>query len=244
MCGRFTLKTPVAHWLADLFPTWKDDLAPSIESISAPFIAQSRYNIAPTQNILVVRIGEDGRPVIEPMRWGLVPSWADTLSAGYNMINARSESIADKPSFRPSLISKRCVVLADGYYEWKTLAPKVKEPYWIYTAGEHVFAMAGIWAENRKIPNSQSPDVPIRSVAIATIAANEDVAEVHDRMPAIKTSETQIVEWLNPGLNNTDCVPKLLAQLQSSVGVLQFRQVSTLVNRATNEGPEILEPLS
>ena len=244
MCGRFTLKTPVDHWLEDLFPTWKDDLAPSLASISAPFIAQSRYNIAPSQNILVVRLGADGCPIIEPMRWGLVPSWAETLSAGYNMINARSESIADKPSFRFSLISKRCVVLADGYYEWKTLAPKVKEPYWIHTAGEHVFTMAGIWAENRKIPNSQSPDVPIRSVSIATIAANEDVAEIHDRMPAIKNGETQIANWLNPALSNADGIPNLLEQLQSSVGVLQFRQVSTLVNRATNEGPEILEPLS
>jgi putative SOS response-associated peptidase YedK len=244
MCGRFTLKTPVAHWLADLFPTWKDDLAPSLESISAPVIAQSRYNIAPTQNILVVRLGADSCPILEPMRWGLLPSWADTLSAGYNMINARSESIADKPSFRPSLISKRCVVLADGYYEWKTLAPKVKEPYWIHTAGEHVFAMAGIWAENRKIQNLQSPDIPIRSVSIATIGANEDVAEVHDRMPAIKTSETQIADWLNPALNNVDCIPELLEQLQTSVGVLRFRRASTLVNRATNEGPEILEPLS
>ena len=244
MCGRFTLKTPVAYWLADLFPTWKDDLAPSLESISASVIAQPRYNIAPTQNILVVRLGADGCPILEPMRWGLLPSWADTLSAGYNMINARSESIADKPSFRPSLISKRCVVLADGYYEWKTLAPKVKEPYWIHTAGEHVFAMAGIWAENRKIQNLRSPDIPIRSASIATIGANEDVAEVHDRMPAIKTSETQIADWLNPARNNADCIPELLEQLQTSVGVLQFRQVSTLVNRATNEGPEILEPLN
>jgi putative SOS response-associated peptidase YedK len=244
MCGRFTLKTPVAHWLADLFPTWKDDLAPSLESISAPFIAQPRYNIAPTQSILVVRLEADGRPILEPMRWGLLPSWADTLSAGYNMINSRSESIADKPSFRPSLISKRCVVLADGYYEWKTLAPKVKEPYWIHAEGEHVFAMAGIWAENRKIQNIQSPNTPIRSVSIATIEANEDVAEVHDRMPSIKTSERQIADWLNPALNNSDCIPRLLNQLQTSVGVLQFRKVSTLVNRATNEGPEILEPLN
>ncbi len=243
MCGRFTLKTPVDHWLADLFPNWKEDLAPTLDSIPTTLLAEPRYNIAPSQNILVVRLDPNGLPLIETMRWGLVPNWADTLSAGYNMINARSESIADKPSFRPSLISKRCVVLADGYYEWKTLAPKVKEPYWIHTAGEQVFAMAGIWAENRKIQNTQSPDAPIRSVSIATIGANEDVAEVHDRMPAIKTSETQIAAWLDPALNNAGCVPELLEQLQSSVGVLQFRRVSTLVNRATNEGPEILEPL-
>lgn len=244
MCGRFTLKTPVDHWLADLFPSWKEDLAISLESIPAPFLAQARYNIAPSQNILVIRLGANGLPVAETMRWGLVPGWADTLSAGYNMINARSESIADKPSFRPSLIDKRCVVLADGYYEWKTLAPKVKEPYWIHTVGERAFAMAGIWAENRKIPITQSPDLPIRSVSIATIGASEDVADVHDRMPAIKTSETQIAAWLNPTLNNADCIPELLEQLQSSVGVLQFRRVSTIVNRATNEGPQILEPLT
>ena len=242
MCGRFTLKTPVDYWLADLFPNWKEDLTPTLESISAPFLTQARYNIAPSQNILVVRMDATGSPVIETMRWGLVPVWADTVTAGYNMINARSESIAEKPSFRPSLINKRCVVLADGYYEWKTLASKVKEPYWIHTAGEQVFAMAGIWAENRKIQNTQSPELPIRSASIATIGANEDVAEVHDRMPAIKTSEAEIAAWLNPSLDNTDCIPGLLEQLQSSVGVLQFRRVSTLVNRVTNDGPEILAP--
>ena len=243
MCGRFTLKTPVDHWLADLFPNWKDGLSQSMESIPAALLTQPRYNIAPTQSILVVRLRADGSPMIEPMRWGLVPVWADTLAAGYNMINARSESIADKPSFKPSLINKRCVVLADGYYEWKTLASKVKEPYWIHTEGEKVFAMAGIWAENRKIQNTQSPDIPIRSVSIATIGANEDVAEVHDRMPAIKTEDTQIADWLNPALNHADYIPDLMEQLKSSVGLLQFRRVSTMVNRATNEGPQILEPL-
>jgi len=240
MCGRFTLKTPVDHWLADLFPNWKEELAPTLESTPAPFVAQARYNIAPSQNILVVRLGADGSPMIEPMRWGLVPVWADTLSGGYNMINARAESIAEKPSFRPSLINKRCVVLADGYFEWKTLAPKIKEPYWIHTAGELVFAMAAIWAENRKIPNAQSPDLPMRSVSIATISANEDVSEVHDRMPAVKTSEAEIAAWLNPALNQADSIPDLLEQLKSNVGLLQFRPVSTLVNRVTNDGPEIL----
>jgi len=242
MCGRFTLKTPVANWLADLFPSWlaagglADEI--SFESTTRP-----RYNIAPTQPVLVARMDQQGILRFGGMRWGLLPAWATSLSVGYNMINARSESISDKPSFRPSLIDKRCVVFADGYYEWKKLSVKNKQPYWIHTSDERVFAMAGLWAENRKVSNGDSKKSPVFSATIITTASSEDVVEVHDRMPAILFNERQISAWLNPALNKVDSIDCLLGQLVASpTGLLQLRRVSTLVNSPVNDGAELLAP--
>ena len=243
MCGRFTLKTPVADWLANLFPNWNLDPVSAFKDI-APSLTQPRFNIAPSQQILVLRYNDNGEPTIDSMRWGLVPNWADSLSIGYNMINARSESIADKPSFRPSLISQRCVVMADGYYEWKKLSPKVKEPFWIHTAGERVFAMAGLWAENRKIQAPRLTDHAIMSATIITTESSEDVVSVHDRMPALMLNEAQIAAWLEPSLNKPDNIDRLLEQLQpTSTGILQLRRVSTRVNSPANEYSQVLDPV-
>ncbi len=241
MCGRFTLKTPVANWLADLFPNRNEVPVPASERL--PFeLTLPRYNIAPSQPIVVVRCNDNGTLSLDSMRWGLVPPWATSLSVGYNMINARSESIAEKPSFRPSLMDKRCVVLADGYYEWKKLTPKVKEPYWIHTAGEHVFAMAGLWAENRRIQNPATTGISILSATIITTASNADVVTVHDRMPAIMLNQAQIQAWLDPLKNNCDTVDELLEQLQPGpLGVLKMRRVSTLVNSPANEVASLLD---
>ena len=244
MCGRFTLKTPVADWLADLFPNWNVDPVSAVENIPES-LTQPRFNIAPSQPILVVRTKDDGVPVIDSLRWGLVPNWADSLSIGYNMINARSESIAEKPSFRPSLIHQRCVVLTDGYYEWKKLSPKIKEPYWIHTAGERVFAMAGIWAVNRKIKDPQSKNHSISSATIITTESSADVVSVHDRMPALMLNEAQIVAWLDPSLSKADNIDRLLERLRPcSTGVLQLRRVSTRVNSSANEEAEVLDPVA
>ena len=243
MCGRFTLKTPVDNWLKDLFPDWNADQELADLSLSLD-LTRARYNIAPSQQIVVVRNDSDGTPIIQGMRWGLVPVWADSLSGGYNMINARSESIADKPSFRPSLINKRCVILADGYYEWKKLTQKIKEPYWIHTVGERVFAMAGLWAENRKIQNPGSQSNSILSATIITTPSNADLTIVHDRMPALMVNSTQISAWLDPALNGTANIDSMLSQLQPSPpGVVQVRLVSTLVNRAANDGDKLLYPV-
>ncbi len=243
MCGRFTLKTPVADWLADLFPNWNLDPESALESLPTS-LRQSRFNIAPSQQILVIRSKDNGEPTIDSMRWGLVPNWAESLSIGYNMINARSESIADKPSFRPSLINQRCVVMADGYYEWKKLSPKIKEPYWIHTASERVFAMAGLWAENRKIKDPQSKNHSIASATIITTESSADVVSVHDRMPALMLNKSQIAAWLDPSLNKPDNIDRMLEQLQPcSTGILQLRRVSTRVNSPANEEAEVLSPV-
>ena len=158
------------------------------------------------------------------------------------MINARSETLAQKPSFRPSLTDKRCVVLADGYYEWKKLSQKTKEPYWIHTQGERVFAMAGLWAENRKIQNPTLPGNSIVSATIITTESNADVIGVHDRMPALMLDEAQILNWLAPSLGNTESVDCLLEQLRpSETGLLQLRKVSTLVNSPANDTDKNIE---
>ena len=243
MCGRFTLKTPVAHWLADLFPSWVDEPDAMVASLPVE-LTLPRFNIAPTQQILVVRFGKNREPIVEGMRWGLVPAWSTSLTGGYNMINARSESIADKPSFRPLLTNQRCVILTDGYYEWKKMTPKTKVPYWIHFEGENVFAMAGLWAENRQVLNTHSPGNPIRSATIITTESNSDVMHVHDRMPVILSNESQIVNWLAPSLNDADKTETLLDQLQPCpMGVLQLRQVASMVNSPVNDAMELLRPV-
>ena len=242
MCGRFTLKTPVANWLADLFPNWHEGVAFANENVPIE-LTRARYNIAPSQSILVFHVDSDGQLRLEGIRWGLLPSWADALSVGYNMINARSESIADKPSFRPSLVDKRCVILADGYYEWKKLTSKIKEPFWIHRPGEAVFAMAGLWAENFKIRVPDSKGNSIRSATIITTPSNSDTASVHDRMPAIFFDAEQISRWLAPELNQKQHSNQLLEQLKPSAdGSLIIRRVSTAVNTPKNDSESLICP--
>jgi len=229
MCGRFTLKTPVANCLADLFPDWQNKSAVDSEIGNlANEVLVARSNIAPTQPVLVVHSDSQGQLTLESMRWGLLPAWADAMSAGYNMINARSETLADKPSFRTSLVDKRCVILADGYYEWKAITPKVKEPYWIHRPDKHVFGMAGLWAENRKIASQNLSVAPsIRSTTIITTQSNADTESVHDRMPAILFTHKQISDWLSPTWNDKKHTDRLLEQLRPcELGQLTLQPVS------------------
>lgn len=243
MCGRFTLKTPVSNWLSDLFPDWSsDDTEGLLDSLPLE-VRQSRYNIAPTQPIVTARLDSNGKLQLEAMRWGLVPFWAESLSAGYTMFNARSESLVDKPSFRPSLIDKRCIVLADGYYEWKKISPKQKIPHWIHRPGEEVFAMAGLWASNHKIAQISQSEKAIHSTTIITTTSNEDTRVVHDRMPVIYTDPRSIGMWLDPQRNKKEDVDELLQLLTPSpTGTLSLRTVSNIVNHVRNDGPELINP--
>lgn len=242
MCGRFTLKTPVADWLADLFPDW-DKAGVEMPMAKLPTqVTEPRYNIAPSQPVVVARIDEQGRLDLTPMRWGLVPPWADSLSVGYKMINARSESLTEKPSFRPALIDKRCVILADGYYEWRTLDSKTKQPYWIHRTGESLFAMAGLWARNHKVHAPENPDLPTVSATIITTASNEDTQSVHDRMPAVFCRPGEIKNWLDPQWNRKECADEIVKQLKpSNKGTFELRPVSTSVNSPMHQGPSLIE---
>ena len=176
MCGRFTLKTPPDQWGQLLLPLLDIEVA---KANWGP-----RFNVAPTQNIVAIAVDcESAERFTDYFRWGLVPSWAEELSIGNRMINARAETISEKRSFTGPLKNRRCVVIADGYYEWKTEG-KLKQPYWIHPPDGGVFAMAGLWETNRRATGQ-----PVKSCTIITTAANEKLAEVHDRMPVVLVDE-------------------------------------------------------
>lgn len=177
MCGRYSLTTPVEA-MAGLFEfSERPNLAP-------------RYNIAPTQGVPVVVRTDSGARALRILRWGLVPSWAKEIGTA-PLINARAETVADKPSFKTSLRRRRCLVPADGYYEWQTTVPG-KQPYRIVMKDGGVFAFAGLW------DRWQSPEgSEIESCAFVTLAPNDMLAAIHDRMPAILPKESYAA-WLDP----------------------------------------------
>ena len=244
MCGRFTLKTPVVDWLLELFPgRFGSESNLAFAGISSETF-RARYNICPTQQILVLRQDISGRLRVDGVRWGLIPHWAEDLSIGARMINARSETLSEKPSFKPSLANKRCLVLADGYYEWKKLSTKEKQPYWIHRPDEQPFMMAGLWAENRRIPTNPQ-GIGLLSATVITTASNEDTAIVHDRMPAIIQDTSEMQTWLDLGWNQEEQPLELLSLLQPApAGTLQLRKVSNAVGKPQNDFQELIELLS
>jgi putative SOS response-associated peptidase YedK len=190
-----------------------------------------RYNIAPTQDVLAVVAGPDG-PVIEPRKWGLIPHWAKDAAIGNRMINARLETIAEKPSYSRPLKSTRCVVLADGFYEWKKTSSG-KVPVAIMPP-DGMLGFAGIWA-TWKPPEGD----PILSCTIITREAAGPVAKVHDRMPAI-LPRASWEEWISP----RDVTPEQLVEALTKAPRPDLRttEVSTRVNNPRNDSPELLKP--
>ena len=231
MCGRFTLKTPIDDLLMDLFTD--GSMRALIETAGLPHM-ESRYNIAPTQDVLVILSDDSNRLKIERMRWGLIPFWADSLQSSYSMFNARSESLAEKTSFKSLLSSHRCAVLADGYYEWQKTTPKTKTPFWIHRRDSRPFAMAGLWTTNRKIRANES----IQSTTIITVESNQDTCEVHDRMPAMLMHGEQILDWVTHR-DSADAMKRYLHP--AALGEFCLQQVSTMVNNVKHEGPSLLE---
>jgi putative SOS response-associated peptidase YedK len=176
---------------------------------------------------------------INPMRWGLIPFWADSAKSAYSMFNARSETLLEKASFKSLVSAHRCVILADGYYEWKAITPKDKEPFWIHRPNEEPFAMAGLWTTNRKA----EPGKEIISSTIITIPSNADTCEVHDRMPAILRNETEILNWVTNDISISPQVriSSVIQPLDS--GSLLLRAVSKSVNSVRFEGPELMDAI-
>ena len=221
MCGRFAFYSPHAAVIR-LFGV---AAAPEIEP---------RYNIAPTQFVATVR--EAGGPrEVAMLYWGLVPSWAKEKSIGARMINARSETLTGKPSFRSAFRRRRCLVLADGYYEWQRSAAG-KQPYFIGFADGQPFGMAGLWERWRDPATGE----PLESCCIVTTSPSPAVAHVHDRMPVIVPPDAY-AEWLDPRNEAVDRLARLFAPCPRSD--LGARPVSTRVNSARNQGPELIEPL-
>ena len=223
MCGRFTLKTPSAQ-LAEMF-----------EQLTIPEIVP-RYNIAPTQDVLCLRVS-NGQREMSLLRWGLVPFWAKDLKMGARMINARGETVAEKPAFRSAFKKRRCLVVADGFYEWKKEADG-KQPYYITRADEQPFCMAGLWESWRDKTNEDA--APVQTCTVITTNANELMSSLHDRMPVILDADKQDF-WLDPSFSERKPLEEALIPYPSDE--MKFVRVSKVVNKATNEVPECVVPI-
>ena len=225
MCGRITLSTD------------KDDLQSRwgfIDPIGVLDLIKPRYNIAPSQNSPTLMVKEDRR-VLVMMRWGLVPFWAKEPSIGYKMINAKSETLSEKPSFRKPFKEKRCLVLADGFYEWEKTDKKNKVPYRFVLKNRQPFAFAGLW-DVWKTPEGDT----LLSFTIITTRANELMERIHDRMPVI-LNEKDEAKWLDPEFKDTDKLSSLLQPYPSEQMVAY--KVSTIVNSPKNDTPSCIEPV-
>jgi putative SOS response-associated peptidase YedK len=223
MCGRFTMTVDPAQ-LQDTFP-W----------LTVPEGMEPRYNIAPTQPVAVVPNNDENR--IEFFNWGLIPSWAKDPSIGNRMINARAETLAEKPAFRAAYRRRRCLVLADGFFEWrKDPGKKVKQPMYIRLKTGEPFAFAGLWEIWNSADGSQ-----ILSCTIITTEPNELVSDIHNRMPVILPREGYSA-WLNPSEIQPADVGDLLRPYPSTE--LAAYPVSTIVNSPGNDSPACVVPLT
>lgn len=230
MCGRFTLRTPAADWLP-MFHIAENEVSTSL----AP-----RYNIAPTQMVAAIRMSKDddqaanSQNELVQLKWGLIPSWAKDATIGSRMINARSETIAEKPSFRSAFKKKRCLIVADGFYEWKKIDSKTKQPYHIRMKDQAPFAVAGLWEYWNK------GEHPIESCTIITTEANEIMDPLHDRMPVI-LSEEDWPMWLD----STNCDKTALQQkmIPFPSEMMETFAVDPIVNNARHEDARCIEPV-
>lgn len=237
MCGRYTSTSTVAD-LASVF---------EVDEVRTEEM-EPRYNVAPTLPVYAVALtkakeeGKGPHRALGTFRWGLVPSWAKDLSVGNRMINARAEGIAEKPAFKRAFARRRCLIPADAFYEWERRTgrdgrPAGKLPYAFRRRDGRPMALAGIWEVWR---DPADPDAdPVRSCAIVTTTANSLMAPIHDRMPVILESGDW-ARWLDPAtdLSVIDALMKPAAD-----DLLEAYPVSSLVNKATNEGPHLLDRL-
>lgn len=223
MCGRYT-QTQELKALQSRFDFVVGEDNP-------PPLLQPRYNLAPGQVAPVVV--REGSKVLKLMKWGLIPSWAKEASIGYKMINARAETVAQKPSFKKSLKYKRCLVVADGFYEWrKGEGGRSKIPIYLTLKQREPFAFAGLW------DTWQNPDGgELESFTIITTEANAFVRPIHDRMPVILRREEEDI-WLDPNLKEVDRLVSLLRPYPSEG--MEGYEVSTLVNSPKHDTPECI----
>ncbi len=222
MCGRFTLVTPPEEVLKELGFTPPD---PS-------YVVKPRYNAAPTQQIVVAL--NDGTRQLTPVRWGLIPSWAKDPKIGHKLVNARAESLAEKPSFRTALKKRRCVVIADGFYEWRKDAGGTKTPFHLRLRSRKPFPIAGLW-ETWKSPEGER----VRSCTLVTVPPNELAARIHDRMPAM-LPRGAMEAWLEPGEKAPEEALELLVPYPAAE--MEAVAVGSLVNSPKNDLPGCLDP--
>ena len=221
MCGRYTLAGPDPAVLRERFP-----IGDSIE-------VRRRYNVAPGDDVLALTTDCDGAPRGELLRWGLVPSWAKSPDTGLKMINARLETVAERPAFRRAFERYRCLIVADGFYEWQPSPSGPKQPFHITRADGAPFAFAGLWSIWRGEDGCK-----LRTCTIITTAANSAISPLHDRMPVILAPDAERT-WLDartPPERLTDVLGGLPARDTA------LTSVGLAVNDARYDGPECLAP--
>jgi putative SOS response-associated peptidase YedK len=224
MCGRFTL-TATFEEIMDRFDIQafleEENYAPS-------------FNIAPSQSVLaVINDGKTNRMGF--LKWGLIPPWAKDMSIGNKMINARAETIAEKPSFRNAFKKKRCLIIADSFYEWKRHEDKTKTPMRIKLKSDELFAMAGIW-EGWRTPDGKV----LYSCSVITTGPNELMKDIHDRMPVILRRDDERM-WLNPSISETNDLFQLLVPFDEAL--MESYEVSSLVNTPKNNSIELIQKI-
>jgi putative SOS response-associated peptidase YedK len=220
MCGRYAFFSPAEA----VKRTFALDLLP---------VQTPRYNIAPTQSVPAVRVAEEGRRTLVMLHWGLVPHWAKERAIGNRMINARCETLAEKPAYRDAFRRRRCLVLADGWYEWQP-APGGKQPWFVRLRDPRPIAFAGLW-ERWKDPAGEL----LESCTIVTTDASESIKKIHDRMPVV-LPEQSWDRWMDPAYSDTDALSKTLGPYDPNA--LKAWTVSRQVNAPKNEGAKLIEP--
>ncbi len=214
MCGRFAFYSPSEATAALFGASGHVDIGP-------------RYNIAPTQYVAAVREDQDGKRELVSLRWGLVPFWAKDPSIGNRMINARAETVAEKPAFRAAFRRRRCLVLADGFYEWQRGDDSRKTPYFISLASGEPCALAALWEQWK----DRQTDEVLQTTTIITMQANDFMNALHHRMPVVLQPDTA-TDWLSGSMDLLDDI---------AVPELQAWPVDRRVNNARNEGEDLVE---
>ena len=221
MCGRFTRsndyfseKANQRTFLGQLGLAFSEPIRPN-------------YNVAPTQDVAAVRSVDDRRELVS-LRWGLVPGWAPDLAIGSRMINARAESVAEKPSYRSAFKKRRCLIVADGFFEWQKQG-KTKQPYLIRLKGAEPFCFAGLWERWKEV----------ETCTIITTEANELMAPIHDRMPVI-LAPADYALWLDEAVQEPE---RLTPLLRPFAGAMEAYPVRALVNNVRNNSAECLDRL-
>ncbi len=224
MCGRFTLTASVEEIIERFL----------IDSFLEEELFSPSYNIAPSQSVLaVINDGTSNRMGF--LKWGLIPPWAKDMSIANKMINARAETLAEKPSFRNAFKKKRCLIIADSFYEWKRHEDKTKTPMRIKLKSEELFAMAGLW-EQWKSPEGKA----IFSCSVITTTPNDLMADIHDRMPVILKPEDENT-WLNPTISDPNFLNQFLVPFDQNL--MEAYEVSSQVNSPKNNSIDLIQKI-
>ena len=219
MCGRYTLTDPDPRLMRFRFGLTEE----------ARIEQEPRYNVAPTDPVLAVRLNQDGEREPGILRWGLIPHYADPDSFDRLLINARAETVAEYPAFRDAFATHRCLIVADGFYEWRETELS-KQPVWITRPSREPFAFAGLWARAKRSDGSA-----VHSCAIVTCEPGGVVAPIHDRMPVILAQEAE-ASWLEPRAGEQE-----LMELLVPTDDLTVTEVSDAVNDVRQDGPTLIE---